>query len=165
MLQAQAGAAFEFLSVAQMTAGFARWKQEWELNRSLARKDVDIANRQIDAARIQQNIAESDRQVAIVQMGHAAAVAEFLATKFTNADLYEFMSGVLARAYAFFLQQATAVARLAEAQLAFERQEPLDGYIAADYWQPVTDTETLRPSPPIGVASPARPGCCRTSTV
>ena len=39
--------------LAQMTAGFARRKQEWELNRSLARKDVDIANRQIDAARIQ----------------------------------------------------------------------------------------------------------------
>ena len=98
--------------------------------------------RQVAAAQIQHSIAESEQQVAVVQMNHAAAVAEFLATKFTNADLYEFMSGVLAHVYAFFLQQATAVARLAQAQLAFERQEPLDGYIAADYWQPVTDAES-----------------------
>ena len=66
-------------------------------------------------------------------------MVEFLAAKFTNAALYEFMSGVLARAYAFFLQQATAVAALAQAQLAFERQELVDGYIAADYWSPDTD--------------------------
>ena len=38
---------------------------------------------------------------------------------------YEWMSGVLGRVYAYFLQQATALARLAQAQLAFERQEPV----------------------------------------
>ena len=142
MLQAEAGVASSLAQFAQTKAGFERRKQEWELNRSLASKDVDIADRQVAAAQTQQSIAEADEQVAIVQMNHATAVAEFLATKFTNADLYEFMSGVLARVYQFFLQQATAVARLAQAQLAFERQEPLDGYIAADYWQPVTDADS-----------------------
>jgi hypothetical protein len=45
------------------------------------------------------------------------------------------MSRVLERVYAFFLQQATAIARLAEAQLAFERQETLPNFIQFDYWQ------------------------------
>src|SRR5262245_54538158 len=148
MLQAEAGAASSLAQYRQTKAGFERRKQEWELNRGLASKDVDIANRQVAAAQTQQSIAEADKQVAIVQMNHAAAVAEFLATKFTNADLYEFMSGVLGRVYQFFLQQATAVARLAQAQLAFERHEPLDGFIAADYWRPSTDigSDTTEPA-------------------
>ena len=96
MFQAQAGALSTFSQYAQTRSGFERRKQEWELNRSLASKDVDIADRQVAAAQIQRSIADADQQVAIAQMNHAAAVAEFLATKFTNADLYEFMSGVLA---------------------------------------------------------------------
>lgn len=46
------------------------------------------------------------------------------------------MSQVLGAAYRHLLQQATAVARLAEQQLAFERQAPMAGYIASDYWSP-----------------------------
>jgi len=49
--------------------------------------------------------------------------------------LFEWMSGVLARVYAYFLQQATALARLAESQLAFERQELPAGFVATDYWR------------------------------
>ena len=43
--------------------------------------------------------------------------------KFSSDDLYEWMGGVLEQVYRFFLQQATSMAQLAEAQLAFERQE------------------------------------------
>jgi hypothetical protein len=46
------------------------------------------------------------------------------------------MIGVLAGVYGYFLQQATAVARLAQNQLAFERQEAPPSFIQADYWQP-----------------------------
>jgi Tc toxin complex TcA C-terminal TcB-binding domain len=52
------------------------------------------------------------------------------------------MSGVLGRVYAFFLQQATAMARLAEAQLAFERQELPSGFIGTDYWRDATAAAT-----------------------
>src|SRR5206468_225034 len=37
--------------------------------------------------------------------------------------------------YRYFLQQATATARLAQAQLAFERAEPAQTLIRNDYWQ------------------------------
>ena len=73
--------------------------------------------------------------MAVLQQDHAEAVAVFLATRFTNAELLEWMSGVLGRVYAFFLQQATALAQLAEAQLAFERQELPAWFVSADYWR------------------------------
>jgi hypothetical protein len=138
-LQAMAGAASTGAQIAQAKASFERRENEWRLNRNLAGKDVQLAENQISGAQIQQRIAAQERQISVDQLDHAQAVAEFLAAKFTNADLYEWMSGVLAGVYTFFLQQATSLALLAQAQLAFERQETVGGFIAADYWQPAAD--------------------------
>jgi hypothetical protein len=60
---------------------------------------------------------------------------EFLANKFTNVELYDWMSDVLEDVYSYFLHEATAVARLAENQLAFERQATPPRYIQDDYWE------------------------------
>jgi hypothetical protein len=49
------------------------------------------------------------------------------------------MRGVLGNVYAYFLQQAVAMARLAENQLAFERQQPPLSVIRSDYWQPLAN--------------------------
>ena len=79
---------------------------------------------------------KQEQEIARVQSAEAKAVAEFLARKFTNAELYDWMSRILGEVYSYFLQQATAVAQLAQNQLAFERQEPPPNFIQADYWQP-----------------------------
>jgi hypothetical protein len=63
------------------------------------------------------------------------ATLKFLNDQFTNADLYLWMSTTLGGVYRYFLQQATAIARLAQAQLAFERAEQAQALIRADYWQ------------------------------
>ena len=50
------------------------------------------------------------------------------------------MSGILGGAYNYFLQQATAMAQLAQYQLAFERQETPPAFIKADYWDAADET-------------------------
>ncbi len=55
--------------------------------------------------------------------------------KFTNVELYEWMSGVLENIFRYYLQQASSMSKLAEIQLAFERQEPLIGVIKNDYYE------------------------------
>jgi hypothetical protein len=71
-----------------------------------------------------------------MQQQHAQAVVDFLTTqKFTGAALYEWMSGILQRVYSYFLQQASAVARMAQNQLTFERQVDNLNFIQPDYWQ------------------------------
>ena len=122
----------------QTKASYERRREDWQLQRDLAAKDFDIGNEQIQLAVNQRLLAGQERDLAQLQTDHAEAVAEFLATKFTNAELFEWMSGVLGRVYAYFLQQATALAQLAEAQLAFERQELPAGFIGADYWRDTT---------------------------
>ncbi len=87
----------------------------------------------------QRQMALMERELAGLQLDHATSVVDFLVNKFTNAELYEWMSGVLSRVYSYFLQQATAMARLAQAQLAFERQEPALAVVQSDYWQDIAD--------------------------
>ncbi|HEV2735883.1 MAG TPA: neuraminidase-like domain-containing protein, partial [Longimicrobiaceae bacterium] len=104
-------------------ASYERRMQEWQLQASLAEKDETIGAQQVVQAEHHLRIVTQERTIAQMQANNAHAMVEFLASKFTNAELYEWMSGVLGRVYSYFLQQATVIARLAEAQLAFERQE------------------------------------------
>jgi hypothetical protein len=122
--------------IASVNTGFQRRKQEWRRQAGLASKNIRIGGQQIVLARQQWQIALQERSIAQLQTEHAAVTLDFLANKFTNAELYEWMSGVLNRVYRFFLQQATAIALLAQNQLAFERQEKLPGFIQHDYWRP-----------------------------
>ena len=128
--------------VAMVQASQERREQEWELARSLAEKDEEIGQAQKAIAQQHENILKQEQEIGRVQTAQARAVAEFLARKFTNAELYDWMSGVLGEVYSFFLQQATATSQLAENQLAFERHEPSPGFIQADYWQPPTNAPT-----------------------
>ena len=81
-------------------------------------------------------IAAQQLSIAQLQASQKADIVEFLANKFTNAALYNWMSSVLQGVYSYFLRQASAVAQMAENQMAFERQQTPPGFIKADYWQP-----------------------------
>ena len=135
-----AEAASAIAQLTQAKASYERTEEDWTLQRNLADVDRQIGDQQILNAQTQQSIAQQERQLAGLQLEHATAVLDFLANKFTNAELFDWMSGVLGRVYAYFLQQATAIAQLAEAQLAFERQAPPSGFVRSDYWQDTSDS-------------------------
>ncbi|HRF80629.1 MAG TPA: hypothetical protein PL070_11140 [Flavobacteriales bacterium] len=123
------------LQISQIWASFARRKQEWEFQLSLAQKDQQIGDQQIKLANDRVRIVGQEREIAVLQNDHAKATLDFLRNKFTNAELYEWMSGVLEDVYAWFLQEATAVALMAERQLIFERNIDFPPFIRSDYWQ------------------------------
>ena len=122
-----------------LRASIEQRRQEWTLQLGLAQQDVAIGAQQVQLAQDHQRIVGQERTIARMQQANAQATVEFLVRKFTNADLYDWMSGVLRQVYSYFLQQATAMAKLAQDQLAFERQEVAPAFIQHDYWQPPTD--------------------------
>lgn len=136
----QAELAVQDARIAEVRAGFARRQEEWLLQRAQASADVAIGMQQVELAYNQRELALRERGIAVLNRDHAETVVEFLSTKFTNVELHEWMSGVLGRVYAYLLQQAAATAQLAQAQLAFERQEPQLGFIAPDYWTEASDS-------------------------
>jgi len=116
------------------TASFERRKQEWELQKQLAESDIAIGEQQLAIAQTHTAVARQEELISRMQQEQAQATVDFLAQKFTSAELYAWMSGVLGSAYNYFLQQATAMAQLAQHQLGFERQETPPAFIKADYW-------------------------------
>lgn len=120
-------------------ANFERRKDEWRLQSALANHDINIAAQQLFQAEINKQIVEQERVIANMRAKQAEAIVEFLNNKFTNVELYEWMSDILSEVYSYFLQQATAMAQLAAGQLAFERQERPPAFIRSDYWQAPND--------------------------
>jgi|GEM_PF-746717 len=121
--------------VAAVWATYERRAQEWQLQRELAQHAMRIGDQQIRIANDGVGIVRQEGEIARIQVEHAEAAAEFLQNKFTSAELYDWMSGVLEGVYNFFLHHATSMARLAQNQLAFERQEPPPAFIQNDYWE------------------------------
>lgn len=138
-LSTLAGAASTEASVLSTLASFERRRQEWELQQTLALQDARIGVRQVKLAEDHVRVVGQEHFIAEMQAEHAEATVDFLANKFTNYDLFDWMSGILERVYAYFLQQATAMAKLAERQLAFERQDIAPAFIRGDYWEAPTD--------------------------
>lgn len=122
------------IQIASIKASYARRMQELQLQRDLAQQSVRIGNQQIKIATDGVNIIEQEKNIAEMQVDHAEAVIEFLQNKETSYELYAWMSGILEETYRYFLQQATSMARLAQMQLAFERQELPPSFIQDDYW-------------------------------
>ncbi len=127
------------IRVAEIYASQERRMQEWALQMALAVQDYAIGDQQVNLAEDHVRVTEQERTIAQMQDENAKEVVDFLTGKFTNKELYDWMSGVLERVYGYFLQQATAVAQLAQTQLAFERQETPPSYIQPDYWQSQSD--------------------------
>jgi hypothetical protein len=134
-----AAAASVTASILSTYASYERREQEWRLQRALAEHDTLIGSQQVTLAQDHTRIVGQELTIAELQADQAQATADFLANKFTNAELYDWMSGILEGVYAFFLQQATAMAKLAEHQLAFERQEVPQAIVQADYWDAPSD--------------------------
>ena len=123
-------------NVSSLYANLERRKQEWELARDVARQDVAIGNQQLRIAQDGVRVTTQERVVTQLDADNATRTVDFLSTKFTNVELYDWMADVLQGVYRYFLQQATSVAQLAQSQLAFERQETAPPFIQADYWDP-----------------------------
>jgi hypothetical protein len=110
--------------------------QDWRFQQGVAQQDSLIGIQQIQLANDQLATASQEAKIARLQADQAQTTVDFLDRQFTNQELYQWMGGVLAGVYRYFLQQATALAKMAQDQLAFERQEPAATFIQADYWQP-----------------------------
>ena len=126
-------------SILQTYASYERRAQEWRFQQQLAAHDVRIGQQQVAIARGRVGLARQEQTISKLQSDQAEDTLDFLVTKFTNRELYDWMSRVLERIYSYFLQQATAMARLAEAQLAFERQATPPAFIQSDYWQVIEE--------------------------
>lgn len=120
-------------SISTQMASYERRYQGWLQDQKLAQIDSQALNVQLQQASTRVQIKQQETRISQIQLEGAEAVVDFLVSKFTNKELYEWMSRVLQGLYAAQLQQATATARLAQQQLAFDLLQDID-VIRTDYW-------------------------------
>jgi hypothetical protein len=131
---AQAAAAELDIQVAALQASHERRVEEWTLQSAVAAQDSQIGRQQVTLARDLTQIVQQEKSIAETQASQARDTIEFLSNRFTGFELYDWMSGILSDVYRSLLQQATSMAKVAQAQLAFERQEMPPATIRTDYW-------------------------------
>ncbi|BCB78171.1 hypothetical protein Pflav_045810 [Phytohabitans flavus] len=114
-----------------------RMVEDWELQ---------VAEAQADGLQLEHRIAGANQQLAIAraeagllerEIAHGESVAAFLRDKFTNVELYSWMSGELAGLYFQAYNLAHEAARAAER--AFQFEQGVEGeaatFIRPAYWQ------------------------------
>ncbi len=143
-----------------LAASFERRNDEWQFQQGLAALDVRIGDQQIVLAQNQIDIVRQERVIAGLEQTHAIDLLNFLLNKVFNEEMYRWIASVLADVYRFFLQEATVIARLAERQLAFERQEGPLRVIQSDYWslpaEPSTSAQSGNNTDRLGLTGSAR---------
>ena len=112
---------------------YERRELDWTLQQRLAERDAEQIQAQIAANQTQATIAERDLAIHLTAMAQNEAVSRFLTTKFTSAELYQWMS---TRLSALHFQTYTLALDLARAaQRAFQYELNADTtFVNFGYW-------------------------------
>ncbi|MEN3539329.1 neuraminidase-like domain-containing protein [Microbispora sp. ZYX-F-249] len=106
-------------------AAYERREQEWRQARRQAEYDHRLAAEGILVAGDNLGVADQQYRIGRLEEQFATQGLNFLNEKFTGRELYDWMARVLAGSYRQHLDHATALARMAQRALEFERQESI----------------------------------------
>lgn len=114
-------------------AGYGRRIQDWSLQLSLAGYDFKQIGSQISAADAQKKMADQDLTTHLRNLEQSREVEQFLKSKFTNKELYQWMVG---RLNALYFQTYTLAFELARsAQRAYQYElNTSQTFINFGYW-------------------------------
>jgi Tc toxin complex TcA C-terminal TcB-binding domain/Neuraminidase-like domain len=118
---------------ASITGGYERRFDDWKLQERLAKKELASIEKQISAAEIRKEIAETDLKNHELQIDNAKKTDDFMRSKFTNKELYDWMIGQISSVYFRAYQLAHDFAKKAERCYRFELGND-DSFISYGYW-------------------------------
>ena len=122
---------------ASIEAGYDRRKQEWELQVTLAEKEIEQVDAQLAAAELRVAVAENDLEAHDVQIESAKEMEEFLRDKYTSPELYSWMlsetAGVYFQSYQLAYDLAKQAERASRYELGIEGSGGA-GHIQFGYW-------------------------------
>jgi hypothetical protein len=122
---------------ASKLAGYQRRIEDWVLQSNLAASELTQIGRQIISSMIREQISKADYNNHMKQIEKLREIDDFLNSKFTNADLYNWMQGEISKVYYDSYKFAFDIAKKAEKTMKYElmRQELDDtDFIKFNYW-------------------------------
>jgi len=128
-----AGIAGTVGSVSLTSAGYVRRAQEWEQQLNQAESDVNQINSQIKALKIQLQNSQQQLDINQVEIENSTEIENFLKTKFTTQELYQWMAGRISAVFQEAYRLALEVAMAAEQAYQFELCSN-EQFIHYQYW-------------------------------
>jgi hypothetical protein len=122
---------------ANLSAKFGQYvfrSHDWTLQNNLAAREIMQIDKQILSAEIRMAIAEKELDNHRKQIEEAEGIEEFLKDKYTNQELYNWMSGQISGIYFQAYQLAYDVAKRAERAWRHELGLSDSGFINFGYW-------------------------------
>ena len=107
-------------SLLAMKGNFERVNNEWKLQMQLAENNIKSTESQLQAIQFEINVALQNDKLNQTQIQQADEVINFLQTKFTNYELYQWISGQLSTIYFQAYSVALNIARMAETAYQYE---------------------------------------------
>ncbi|HEX6100518.1 MAG TPA: neuraminidase-like domain-containing protein [Thermoanaerobaculia bacterium] len=121
-------------AIASTLATYQRRAEDWDLQRTLADRELAQLEKQAAAADIRIAVAELELRNHEKQIENAQAADEFLRTKYTNEELYQWMIAQTATTYFQTYQLAYDMARRADRAFAYETGGTEAPFIQFGYW-------------------------------
>lgn len=119
---------------ASRLAEFIMRAHNWKLEANLASREVARIDKDIAAARIREAISTKERDNHVTQIEESEKVEEFLRTKYTNRELYDWMIGQISAVYFQAYQLAYDTCRRAEKAFRRELAIPDTDFVRFGYW-------------------------------
>jgi len=121
-------------AIASAMGNFHQRKDDWDFQGKSAELELKQIDKQIIAAEIRLAIAEKELENHELQMEQSKEVDDYMRSKFTNAELYDWMVGQLSTVYFQSYQLAYATAKKAEKCMQHELGLEATNYIQFGYW-------------------------------
>lgn len=118
---------------ASILGSYDRRFDEWQFQQRLSRKEIAQIEQQIVVAEIRRDSALSDLASHDVQIENSKKSDEFMRSRFTNKELYDWMVGQLSAVYFKSYQLAFEFAKKAERCYRFELGND-DAFVFYGYW-------------------------------
>jgi hypothetical protein len=124
-------------SMASTMAGYERRMDDWQFQAATAQQELVQIDKQIVAAEIRVAIAEKELDNHELQIDNARETDEYMRSKFTNEQLYSWMTAQLSATYFQAYQLAYDMAKKAERCYNYElpvSAKAVNGFIKFGYW-------------------------------
>ena len=121
-------------SVLDKTAAWTRKEDQWKHERELAKQDQVRIDKEIAAANLRKRVVEQELTDLEFRIDRSREVHAYLQGRYTNAELYRWMSGEISRSYSLAYQLAYDVAKQAERCYRYELGTTGERFIEVGYW-------------------------------
>jgi hypothetical protein len=121
-------------TMASINAGNERRWADWKLQERIADRELVQFDSQIAAAELRIAVAEKELANHLLQIDNAKAIDEFMRSKYTNEELYQWQVGQISGVYFQSYKLAYDLAKRAERCFRFELGLQDSSYISFGYW-------------------------------